>query len=326
MPDLSARQRRQPHPYMLAVCFGLLLTSIAACTSHTERVELTTLPSTSLLPAPIVVESLRATPDQPDQNVSNELSTTETKVIDGVDENVKRAISKATLAVGIETSYLIVVAARESSFDPRKRARRTSAMGLYQFTADTWLRAVRAFGERHGLGEYASQIAVGRDGKISMRNATARVKVLRLRADPEISALMAAELAQDNQARLEQTLGRPVTPAEIYLAHLLGVTHAARLIETAHSAPHTPGVRLLPAAARSNPDLFKPLGRVASAHAIVEKLKIHYERQEARFSGHVSTNSIHTPTDAAPRSLSGSTPANVNPIASLAISLASVAP
>ena len=325
MPELPARQRRRPHPYMVAACFGLLLTSIAACTAHTERTELTTPPNTPLLAAPIV-ESLSATTDQPDQNVSNELSISEPKVIDGVDENVQRAISKATRAVGIETSYLIVVAARESSFDPRKRAQRTSAMGLYQFTADTWLRALRAFGERHGFGEYASQIAVDRNGKVSMRTATARSKLLRLRADPEISALMAAELARDNEARLEQILGRPVTPAEIYLAHLLGVTHAARLIETARSAPHTPGVRLLPAAARSNPDLFKPLGRVASAHAIVNKLKIHYERQEVRFSGRVGMNSMHAPTDIAPGSLSGSTPTNANPMASHAISLASVAP
>jgi hypothetical protein len=307
---------------MLAGCFGLLLTSIAACTSHTERAELTTQPSTPLLAAPIV----ELLPAAHDQNVSSELSTPEPKVIDGADENVQRAIIKATRAVGIETSYLIVVAARESGFDPRKRARRTSATGLYQFTADTWLRSVRAFGERHGFGEYASQIAVDRNGRVSMRNATARANLLRLRADPEISALMAAELARDNEARLEQILDRPVTSAEIYLAHLLGVTHAARLIETARSAPYTPGVRLLPAAARSNPDLFKPLGRVASAQAIVKKLKIHYERQEVRFSDHVSANSMHAPTDIAPGSLSGSTPTNANPTASLATSLASVAP
>ena len=326
MPELSARQRRQPHLCMLAGCLGILLTSIAACTSHTERVGLTTLPSTSLLPAPIVVESLRATPDRPDQNVSNELSPSEPKVIDGVDENVQRAISKATRAVGIETSYLIVVAARESSFDPRKRAQRTSAMGLYQFTADTWLRSVRAFGDRHGLGIYASQIVVDRHGAISMRNAAARTKLLRLRADPEISALMAAELARDNEIRLEQILGRPVTPPEIYFAHLLGVTQGARLIEAARSAPRTSGERLFPAAARANPDLFKPHGRVASAHAIVKQVQIHYQRQELRFAGYVSTSgSLRAPTGV-PDSLGIPSLNGTSPMGSLGTSLASVAP
>ena len=44
-----------------------------------------------------------------------------------------------------------------------------------------------------------------------------------------LAALFAAELALDNQARLESLLGRAVSPAEIYLAHFLGVASAARI-------------------------------------------------------------------------------------------------
>jgi hypothetical protein len=191
----------------------------------------------------------------------------------------------------------MIVAARESNFDPRKRAHRTSATGLYQFTTKTWLRSVRVFGERHGFGEYARQIVVDQNGAVSMRNSAARAKLLQLRADPQVSALMAAELARDNETRLIHLLGRPVTPAEIYMAHLLGVNEAARVIEIARSAPLTPSARLLPAAARANPDLFKPHGHVASAKTLVSKIAVHYQRQELRFVQQIRTNEAHTPAD-----------------------------
>jgi hypothetical protein len=273
---------------IFAGCLILSLGTVAGCTTRIDSVaETAAAPSTLASPTPIA-GSLPAAPEQqvwPDQT-----TTEQPPVIVGVNENVQRAIRNATDVVGIETTYLMVVAARESSFDPRKRARRTTATGLYQFTADTWLRAIRAFGERHGLAEYARQIVVDQRGAPSMRNAAARTRLLRLRADPKLSALMAAELARDNEMRLEHILGRPVTPAEIYIAHLLGVTQAARVIETARSAPQTPGVRLAPAAAQANPDLFKPLGRVASANSIVSKIKVHYQRQELRFAQHVGMN------------------------------------
>jgi hypothetical protein len=324
VPELFAERPRCPHLFLLAGVAGFFLTSVAACSSRIESPEVTMAPpSVSQLPAPIA-EPL--TPAPAPIKVSLGDPADEAKAIDGVNENVQRAIRKATRVVGTEASYLVVVAARESNFDPRKRARRTTATGLYQFTADTWLRSVRAFGDRHGLGIYASQIVVDRHGAISMRNAAARTKLLRLRADPEISALMAAELARDNEIRLEQILGRPVTPPEIYFAHLLGVTQGARLIEAARSAPRTSGERLFPAAARANPDLFKPHGRVASAHAIVKQVQIHYQRQELRFAGYVSTSgSLHAPTGV-PDSLGIPSLNGTSPMGSLGTSLASVAP
>jgi hypothetical protein len=281
---------------MLAGVLSLSLTGVASA-------ETPAAPNTIMSPAP-VAEPLPATREQ---DVSQLRTDEESQAIVGLDEKVERAIRNATRVVGVDTTYLIVVAARESSFDPRKRADRTTATGLYQFTADTWLRLVRVFGARHGLGTYARQIVVNKYGAVSMPNAATLTKALRLRADPQFSALMAAELARDNKARLKRILGRPVTPAEIYIAHLLGVTQAARVIETAHSAPHTPGVGLLPAAARANPDVFNPRGRVASAGAIVSKIKSYYQRQELRFLPRISMKGF-TPTPATtstPDSLSG---------------------
>ena len=196
----------------------------------------------------------------------------------GMRENVWRAIANATEVVGVDATYMTAVAARESSFDPTVHAEGSSAIGLYQFTEDTWLRALKIFGVRHGLDELAQQITIDEYGDVSVRPG-ARAKLLQLRNDATLSALMAAELARDNKVRLERLLGRDVTPAETYLAHFLGVGQAARIIDAAHSKPHVSGARLLPAAARSNPAVFAPAGHAASAAAIVGKIEAYFSRE-----------------------------------------------
>ena len=175
----------------------------------------------------------------------------------GMRENVWNAIAHATEVVGVDAAYMTAVAAREFGFDPAVHAEGSSASGLYQFTQDTWLRAIKYFGARHGLAEVAQLITIDEYGDLSVRPG-ARAKLLQLRNDPKLAALMAAELARDNKARLERLLGRDVSPAETYMAHFLGVGQAARIIMAAHSRPHVSGAGLLPAAARSNPGVLRP--------------------------------------------------------------------
>jgi transglycosylase-like protein with SLT domain len=296
MPELFVRRLYRPSftrrfcRFVCASCLALSLATVSGCTTPMDDM------ATAVPTAPTSLTEIAVVPLAPlDQKDAQPQSPPDAPTIVGVDRKIQRAIRDATDAVGTDSTYLMVVAARESSFDPHKRAHRTSATGLYQFTAKTWLRSVRAFGERHGLGEYAKQIVVDERGAVSMRNGAARAKLLRLRADPQISALMAAELARDNEQRLAQKLGRPVAPAEVYMAHLLGVNEAARVIEKAHSAPQTPSARLLPAAARSNPDLFRPHGHVASAKALISKIAGHYQRQELRFVQQINRKSMPTP-------------------------------
>jgi hypothetical protein len=198
-----------------------------------------------------------------------------------VPEEVRRAIDNATRTVGVDADYMTVVAARESSFDPEAHAHHTSASGLYQFTAGTWLRAVKMFGAKHGLADYADLITVDDDGLVSMARGTARTDLLSLRSDPELAALMAAELARDNQLRLERMLGRAVTPAETYMAHLFGVVPAARMIGAARSAPHMAGAELLPTAARTNPNIFNAASGPASTREIVAKIGADFRRRAA---------------------------------------------
>jgi hypothetical protein len=193
-----------------------------------------------------------------------------------VPENIGRAIQTAARETGVDATYLTTVAAKESSFDPLARSRGSTAAGLYQFTADTWLRVIKAFGRSHGLADYADQIAIDREGAVSMRNTAARTGLLQRRYDPQLAAVMAAELAKDNKTRLERSLGRAVTTSELYIAHFLGVPQAAVLITAAGSSPRTTGAELLPAAAGSNPEVFGSAGKAIPAHLIVARINAYF--------------------------------------------------
>jgi hypothetical protein len=199
-------------------------------------------------------------------------------------KNVSRAIHRASRIVGIDAEYLIAVAARESGFDPAARAGGSSAAGLYQFTADTWLRVVKVFGDRYGLAGYAQQITIDPSGQVSMPNAADRASLLLLRTDLRLSTLMAAELGRDNKMRLERLLGRRVTPGETYIAHFLGVSQGAQLIEAASASPRIAGAQLLPVAAQQNSAVFGPAGHDEAAADIVAKINAYFDRQIPRFT------------------------------------------
>jgi hypothetical protein len=196
-----------------------------------------------------------------------------------------RAIRDAAEDVGVDAGYLIAVAARESGFNPAARAKTTTAVGLYQFTDMTWLKVVKVFGAQHGLADYAALIAIGENGQVTMRNAAARRTLMDLRLDPLISAVMAAELARDNESKLEHVLGRPVTPGEIYIAHFLGLGQATKIIAEAYARPRTPAAELMPAAAENNPGVFGERNDSVSAAAMVAKIEAYFAREVPRFAG-----------------------------------------
>lgn len=263
----------------LALSLSLLVLGSAAWPVGMARDEFVVAPAPPR-ETPLVEEAPAVAIDVPQALIAEEPPASSL-----VPEEVLRAIKAATRSVGVDTGYLTVVAARESGFDPSKRAQRTTATGLYQFTDDTWLRVVKLFGAKYGLGNYAQQIVLSPNDGVSLPHPRARETLLQLRSDPQLSALMAAELALDNKGRLEHLLGRIVTPAETYLAHFFGVVPAARIIDAARTTPRVPAASLLPTAAQSNPKLFSPSGGVASAHALISAIEANFARQTLHFAG-----------------------------------------
>ena len=166
---------------------------------------------------------------------------------------VGRALKSASDRTGVQFDYLYKVAVRESGLDPSARARTSSAAGLFQFVEQTWLEAVKQYGSRHGLAEAADKVTMRADGKYAVADKEARQGILDLRLKPDKAAALAAELAMRNKSVLESKLGREVNAPELYAAHFLGASGAAKLL----SAPvEASGAALLPAAAKANRPVF----------------------------------------------------------------------
>jgi hypothetical protein len=169
---------------------------------------------------------------------------------------VMNAIRQASQSSGVDFSYLVKQAAQESSFRPDVKAKTSSATGLYQFTEQTWLGMVRDYGDKHGVGALAEQINRRPDGTLSVKNNAVRQQILELRKNPEMASVMAAELAQENHARLKTEVGGEIGNTELYLAHFLGAGGATQFLQALRGNPHGKADELLPAAADANRSVF----------------------------------------------------------------------
>ena len=177
---------------------------------------------------------------------------------------VEAAIQRASSATGVDFSFLLGAAKRESGFNPSAKAQGSSAAGLFQFVDQTWLGTLKKHGAKYGYARYAELIQQGSDGRYHVDGAEARRAVMDLRLDPHAAALMAGELASDHASYLRGRVGREPTGGELYAAHFLGPQGSARLIEAARSTPHASAARLFPDAAASNHPVFYRSGRAVS--------------------------------------------------------------
>lgn len=166
------------------------------------------------------------------------------------------AIKSASTKTGVDFSYLMAQAAAESSFNPKARAKTSSATGLFQFLDQTWLQMVKKHGAKHGMGDYAEKIALTKSGRAVVKDAALRHEILNLRKNPEKSALMAAEMAAENGSVLEARLGRKVDAGDLYMAHFLGAGGATQFLKTLAKAPQKNADALLPDAAQANKAVF----------------------------------------------------------------------
>jgi hypothetical protein len=149
----------------------------------------------------------------------------------------------------VDFNFLLAQARSESSLNPHAQASTSSARGLFQFIDSTWLDVIDKHGAKHGLDAAAASISRDRKGRLSVADPAQRSAILKLRDDPYISGLMAAELVQDNAAKLQQELGRAVKPAELYMAHFLGAGGAASFLSRLEENPDTKAEQVVPAAA-----------------------------------------------------------------------------
>lgn len=192
-------------------------------------------------------------------------------------------IRSAARQTGADFDYLMRTAERESAFDATAQAATSSAAGLFQFIEQTWFAMMARHGADHGYGEAARAIEQSDTGRYNVSDPAMRQQILDMRFDPQVASLMAGELASENAAYLEQSLGRRPDAGELYIAHFLGAGGAARLIKASEDMPMARAADLFPVAAQANRPVFYGTQGPRSVEDLVSNLKSHMrEVQQAR--------------------------------------------
>ena len=170
---------------------------------------------------------------------------------------VMTALRQAAAATGTDFDFLVKTARRESNFDPTARAPTSSAAGLFQFTNETWLLMIDRYGAQHGVEGAAKAVSVSDGGRAEVGPGMSREAILELRHDPDLSARMAGELARENSRILGKKIGRTPTSQELYAAHFMGPSEAAKLIEAARRGDPGAASEAFPKAALANANVFR---------------------------------------------------------------------
>jgi hypothetical protein len=185
---------------------------------------------------------------------------------------VESAIQRASSATGVDFTFLMGTAKRESGYNPAAKARTSSASGLFQFVDQTWLSTLKKHGSKYGYARYADLIQQGSDGRYRVTGDEARKAVLGLKLDPHAASLMAGELASDHASYLRGRVGRSPTSGELYAAHFLGPQGSARLIEAVGNSPGASAAAMFPDAAAANRSIFYREGRPATVSEVYANL------------------------------------------------------
>ncbi len=213
----------------------------------------------------------------------------------GIDPNIVRDIRQASNATNVDFAYLMAQAQQESSFQPRAKAATSSATGLYQFIDKTWLWAVKNFGGKYGLGQYADQIQES-GGSYHVADPAMRQQILDLRKDPGVSAAMGAEFARQNKQDVEQALGHPANSTDLYLAHFLGAQGATALVRTIETHSDVKAADILPEAAAANHSVFydHATGQAKTVSQIYRSFAEKLDSQISQFGGAVGDDATYT--------------------------------
>lgn len=221
------------------------------------------------------------------------------------------AIVKGSMETKMDPKVMMAVAEKESAFRPAVKAKRSSAVGLFQFIESTWLETVKTHGSKHGLSNESDAIKVAYSKKrkrtiYSVANPKMRRHILNLRKNPYVATVMAGEYIQAARAKLEARTGKAVAQEDVYLPHFLGPNGAGRLLEASASKPQRAAKSVFPRAARANRSIFRSKSRwitIAQLHTrlrgIVEQRMGKYENVAA-LSGLTQDNKTLGPGPATP--------------------------
>ncbi len=176
-------------------------------------------------------------------------------------------VTRAALQVKMDPILLMAIADKESSFATEVQASTSSATGLFQFIERTWLGVVRDFGPAYGLDREAKLAAA------SGLDPAERGRILDLRRDAYLSAVMTAEMLKRDALRIQKKMGRNLSGGEIYLLHFLGPDGTEKLLDRVAQAPSAAAAELLPKPAEANKSIFYAAGEGGPKALSVSEIK-----------------------------------------------------
>ena len=203
--------------------------------------------------------------------------------------HIVQTIVRAAQAVQTDPVLLMAVADKESSFITAVQAKTSSATGLYQFIERTWLGVVRDFGTRYGLDKEAALVTADANDRPVITDAAERARVLDLRRDPYLSALLAGEMLKRDAVRISQRIGRELSLGEVYLAHFLGASDAEEFLDTVVNKPAVAAAGLLPGPARANRSIFFAANRFVGRGRHRKPLSLSVAQVHEKFEAMMST-------------------------------------
>ncbi|MGC1410466.1 MAG: transglycosylase SLT domain-containing protein [Acetobacteraceae bacterium] len=195
---------------------------------------------------------------------------------------VVAAVLDAARSTGIDPALLLTIAATESRFRANAKNHTSSAVGLLQFTKQTWLENLKKFGGKHGLSYLAVLIHRSGTGYLVV-HAPARNKISALRYDPRIATLLAAERLDYQQ---EQSKDRHLQVVDFYLIHALGIAGANRFIEAVSNRPSVPCKAVVGNVAWKGSGLFRdlPHGAATSLGVAYHVISVRFEQRRSYYS------------------------------------------
>ncbi|KRA99356.1 hypothetical protein ASD83_02180 [Devosia sp. Root685] len=194
-----------------------------------------------------------------------------------VPQNLATALTAAGNRSGVDFSYLLQTAMRESSLNPSAKASTSSAVGLFQFLEGTWLQVMKQQGPRLGYGNIANEIQQRSDGSYTVADPARKAEILKLREDPQIAADLAAAFTRSNGEYLKSRFGRKPSAGELYIAHFLGAEGAERMFKAGLEDPDQLAVNLFPRQADANQAIFYSNGQPRTIRDVYRTLVAKHE-------------------------------------------------
>lgn len=194
-----------------------------------------------------------------------------------VPQNLATALTAAGNRSGVDFSYLLQTAMRESSLNPSAKASTSSAVGLFQFLEGTWLQVMKQEGPRLGYGDIANEIHQRSDGGYTVADPARKAEILKLREDPQIAADLAAAFTRSNGEYLKSKFGRNPSAGELYIAHFLGAEGAERMFKAGLEDPDQLAVNLFPRQADANQAIFYSNGQPRTIRDVYRALVAKHE-------------------------------------------------